>query len=68
MMKDGKPVASQVRVPISFAPEGDPDAKPASSTTESTKTADTGRWGSYEKMVASLSASWKKPAEPEDDC
>lgn len=68
MMKDGKPAASQVRVPIKFAPEGDPDAKPAQSSVGSTKTADANRWGSYEKMVASLSASWKKPAEPEDDC
>ena len=67
-LKDGKPVVSQVRVPIMFAPEGDPEAKPETPAAGSMKTANAAAWSSYDKMVASLSASWTKPAQPEDDC
>ena len=67
-LKNGKPAVSQVRVPITFDLEGDPDAKPASPAAGSTKTAGEARWGGYDKLAASLSASWLKPASPEDDC
>ena len=68
-VKDGKPVVSQVRVPVSFESESRQDAKPTQPAAASMKTAGAARWGSYENMVASLRTSWQPPAAPQgDDC
>lgn len=73
-LENGKPVASRIRVPISFDPQGDPDkrakdaaASPAIKLTQA-EAGSAARWNSYEQLVGSLSAGWKKSAAPVDEC
>ncbi|QIL19916.1 TonB family protein [Thermomonas sp. HDW16] len=49
-MQSGKHVVSQVRVPITFNPEDDPDAGQAPPRPGSVKTAGAGHQGSYNRM------------------
>lgn len=69
-MKNGKPVHSQVRVPIDFemhdeaAAERSVRAAPA----ERANNGASNEWGSYDRMVHSLAASWTPPAPRQDDC
>lgn len=66
-MRDGKPVSSQVRVPISFDPEGNPDAGKASGRATNGQTPMA--WSGYDTFRQSLTASWQPRPEPrEDDC
>jgi len=73
LVKDGKPVPSQVRVPIDFEVDGDHDApvKDASAARAGQavgRVAAAADWSSYERMVRSLSASWEQPVTPNDEC
>ena len=73
LVKDGKPVPSQVRVPIDFEVDGDHDAPVKDASAARARQA-VGRvaaaadWSSYERMVRSLSASWEQPVTPNDEC
>lgn len=65
--KDGKPVASQVRVPVDFRVDDEPGTPVATARATSGR-AQVVAWNSYEQLVGSLSASWEEPAPPGDDC
>ena len=64
-MKNGKPVVSQARVPVDFRIEEQPDAP---ITARQAMASTTGNFNTYERMQASLSASWMPPKPPQDDC
>jgi len=71
LLKHGKPMASQVRVPIDF--EMDDAAAPVqparAAFIEQARKAAANDWGSYDRMVRSLSASWQpQAATQEDEC
>lgn len=67
-MKDGKPVASQVRVPVDFRVDDNPGTPVAAARTSANGLAHAVAWNSYEQLVGSLSATWGKPATPVDNC
>lgn len=64
-MKNGKPVASQVRVPVDFRMEEHPDAPV---TDRQAMVSTPGNFNTYERMLTSLSASWTPPKPAQDDC
>ena len=66
-MKDGKPVVSQVRVPVDFRVDDKPGTPVATARATSGR-AQVVAWNSYERLVGSLSASWEESAPPVDDC
>lgn len=68
-IKDGKPVASQVMVPVDFRIDDKPEApvKTAHGANASGRPHATA-WNSYEQLVGSLNASWQQPSTPADDC
>lgn len=73
LVKDGRPVPSQVRVPIDFELHGgrdEPaqDAHAALARQAGGRLPNTPDWSNYDRMVHSLSASWEKPAAPADEC
>jgi TonB family protein len=70
-MKNGKAVASRVRVPVEFRPDGDPDAAKGAAPVVPAKVAmasGANQWSSYDKMVRSFSASWQPPAPATEGC
>ena len=64
-MKNGKPVASQVRVPVDFRMEGTPEA---TVTARQAMASATGNLNTCERMLTSLSASWTPQKLQQDDC
>ena len=75
MVKNGKPVQSQVRVPIEFEMDGNRDAPlPAKEARSALAGEATGRASraatssSYHELMTSISASWQPPKPVEDDC
>lgn len=69
-MKDGKPVASKVRVPVEFrmddALAAARGAVPRPASLTGTSKAGTG-WGSYDAMMSSLRGNWAS-GQQQDDC
>jgi TonB family protein len=73
LVKDGKPVPSQVRVPVEFEMDGDhavplEQARAGVAVQAAGRVANASDWSSYDRMVRSLSASWETPAAPADAC
>jgi TonB family protein len=69
--KNGKAVASQVRVPVEFRTDGDPDKSKGAVPAVPAKLAMEPRpnqWGSYDRMMRSFSASWQSPAPATEGC
>lgn len=70
-MKNGKAVASKVRVPVEFRTDGDPDRGNGAVPAVPAKVAiaaRAGQWSSYDTMVHSFSASWQPKPPQGDDC
>lgn len=77
-VREGKPVPSQVRVPVKFEmdPKAGTDAAmeaasigaPKSASVQRAITSTTGEFNTYERMLTSISASWQPPKPVEDDC
>lgn len=70
-IEGGKAVPSQVRMPISFDPKGDPDKRNAPATTTParlTMATQTSEWNSYDRLVRSFDASWHPSAPAMEDC
>lgn len=72
-MKDGKPVPSQVWVPIDFEMDGDhgepvKEARAALARQAAGRRPNAFGWSNYDQMVRSLAASWETPAAPVDEC
>lgn len=64
-MRNGKPVVSQVRVPVDFRTEEHPEAPV---TARQAMASTTGNFNTYERMLTSLSASWTPPKPAEEGC
>lgn len=63
-MKDGKPVAGQVRVPVEFKQDAKDDARASAAPQAPRSSAAAG----YDQWVQSLAASWQPPKPPVDNC
>ena len=73
LLKNGKPMPSQVRVPIDFEMDRDHEApvaqaRAALARRASARLPDAPDWGSYGSFARSFSASWETPAAPADGC
>ena len=73
MVENGKPMPSQVRVPIDFEMDGNHDepvkeARAALARQSAARLPNTPNWSSYDRMVRSFSASWDPQATPEEGC
>ena len=77
-VRDGKPVPSQVRVPVKFEMDQDGDVDAAteaasigaskSATAKQAMVSTTGNFNTYERMLTSISASWEPPKPVEEGC
>ena len=63
-MKNGKPVAGQVRVPVEFKQDAKDDARASAAPQAPRSSAAAG----YDQWVQSLAASWQPPKPPVDNC
>ena len=72
-MQDGKPVPSQVRVPVDFElhdDHGEPvkEARAALARQATGHAVQASGWSGYGRMLGSLNASWATPVAPVDEC
>lgn len=68
LVKNGKPVPSQVRVPIDFEMDADHDAQKGAATPAKPALRSAAiDWSSYDRMVGSMGAGWL-PKRQEDQC
>lgn len=70
MVKNGKPVPSQVRVPIEFDKDGgaDTSANTAPLALATQVASNASGLNTYERMLTSISASWEPPKPAEEGC